>query len=235
MSSQPLDVSGLRLAFDCMRGDETAVCELKGLLETAAATVGRDLVPDDDLRAELCQQTYVLLLYGGARHQRGYLLTYGGRAPLQAWLRTALVRQGVAQKRRREKEMPLDAAMDDLAADQSFMNPELELLKQKYARKFRVAFRQSLASLSARDRLVLRHHLIDRLTAEQIARRFRVHRVTVARWMQSIRQALLERTTSHLRTMLQKDADELDVVFGLIESRIYTSFAGLRSGVANSP
>ncbi len=235
LSSQPLDAVGLRLAFDCLRGDERALNELKDVLDGALATIGRDLLSDDDLRADLCQQTYVLLLYGGPRAERPYLLTYGGRAPLRVWLRTALVRQCVLLKRRRQKEQPLDLAMADLVADRQHGNPELELLKQRYAREFRLAFRQSLASLSARDRLVLRHHLIERLTAEQIGRRFRVHRVTVVRWMQRIRRMLLKETASNLTTLIRKDMSELETIFGLIESRLQVSFSKLESTISLTP
>ena len=228
-SPQPLDVAGLRLAFDCLCGDEAAVLRLKEMLENAAVSLGRDLVPDEDQKAELLQHTYVLLLYGGPRKNRGYLMTYEGRAPLQAWLRTVLVRQSLANKRRREKEMPLDVLIEDIAADQGVRNPELELIKQKYLLQFNAALRQSMTSLSARERLVLRHHLVDRLTAEQIGDRFEVHRVTVARWMRGIRRVLLEQTIANLKTMLEKDDDDVDVVFSLIESRINSSFGGLRS------
>ncbi|MEL7370189.1 MAG: transcriptional regulator, partial [Myxococcota bacterium] len=57
--------------------------------------------------------------------------------------------------------------------------------------------------------------------------RFRVHRVTVARWMRRIREILLQQTKVHLKTLLQNDLDQLDVIFGLIESQVYASFAGL--------
>ena len=229
ISSEPLDVSGLRLAFDCLRGNERATRELKGMLDAIAETTGRDLVRDDDLKAELCQQVYVLLLYGGVRRERGYLLTYGGRAPLRAWLRTVFVRHSVAAKRRGDREKPLDVAIEKLVAEDSITNPELTVIKRKYADKFRLAFRGSVAALPARDRLILRHHLVDRLTAEQIGRRFGVHRVTVARWMRGIRLALLEQTRIHLGKMLRTETDELETIFGLVESQIFVSFSGLKS------
>ena len=234
VTSHPVDVAGLRLAFDCMRRDEKAIRELKNRLESASALLGRDLVSDRDLRAELCQKTYVRLLYGGSRQQRGYLLTYAGRARIEVWLRTVLLRQGLAQKRRQEKEIPLETIVEDLAVGPDSVTPELEFLKRRYAHEFKLAFRQSLASLSARDRLVLRYHLMDKLTAEEIGHRFDVHRVTVARWMRRIRQALLEQTVAHWNTALPKRTDELEVVFGLIESQVNASFAGLHSGLACS-
>ena len=229
LSAQPLDVSDLRIAFECLRGDRAAITKLTELLKSAASTLARDLIPDEDMRSELCQQTHVLLLYGGPRNERGYLLTYGGRAPLVVWLRTALVRQGVALKRRRDKERPFDIAIENDATDRQFVNPELVLLKQKYADEFTVAFQRSLAALPARDRLVLRYHLVDKLTAEQIGTRFKVHRVTVARWMRNIREVLLEMTKVHLSARLQEDADDLDLIFGLIESQIQVSLTALYS------
>ncbi|MEO1337686.1 MAG: hypothetical protein AAFV29_18730, partial [Myxococcota bacterium] len=143
VSSLPLDASGLRLAFDCLRGDERASRELRRLLESEATKVSSDLLSDSDLRAELCQQTHVMLLYGGTRRQRGHLLSYEGRSPLPTWLRVALMRQCIKQKRRHEKDASIGAALDVLIADRTLANPELDLLKRNYAGEFRVAFRQS--------------------------------------------------------------------------------------------
>lgn len=234
LSSDVTDMRGLRLAFDCMRRDNAATSQLKHMLESLAETVGRDLVRDEDLKAELCQQTYVLLLYGSARRERGYLLTYGGLAPLEAWLRTALVRHSVAAKRRHQREQPIEAAIEMLTCDDRGANPELALLKQKYAHNFRIAFRKSVDTLSAQDRLVLRHHLVDKLNAEEIGRRFRVHRVTIARWMRRIRLTLLEQTQAHLRLTLGSEVEDLNAVYRLVESQIYVSFSGLKSSVTQS-
>ena len=228
------DLLGLRLAFDCIRGHDAAVAEFKAMLETACAGLSRELVPNDDVRDELCQDTYLLLLYGGTRYERGYLLTYAGRAPLRLWLRTVLVRQGIAHKRRRDRERPVEAILGDLVTDSDAPTPETALLKRRYAQHFRLAFRRSLASLSARERLVLRHSLIDGLNAEQIGRRFRVHRVTVARWMRSIRRRLLDETKAQLTTLLRTESDELDAIFGLIQSQFSPSFDALQSSGSSS-
>ena len=220
ISHEHLDAEGLRLAFDCLRGDPSAIKSLKELLERLASGLGRKLVRDEDYRAELCQETSVLLLYGGARYNRGYLATYGGRAPLRAWLRTALVRQGLAESRRRERESCLDGRMHRLTDEGSFADPELELLKRTYASSFGTALHQSLARLPERDRVVLRHHLVDNLTAEQIGRRFHVHRVTVARWMRNIRHSLFESTKAHLDALHLKETVDMNAIYSLVEGHI---------------
>lgn len=223
------DLEGLRLAFECLRSEPRAIAELKALLESTARTLGRGLMRDEDFRAEVCQQTFVLLLFGGPRCARGYLMTYGGRAPLRAWLRTALMREGLAEVRRREREQGLDESAHTLCDECPKDNPEQELLKQTYAFNFGEAFRRSLAALSAREKLVLHHHLVENLTAEQIGRRFSVHRVTVARWMRNIRQALFEQTRANLDGGFWKEGEDLTAIFSLVESNIYLAPEALRS------
>ena len=193
------------------------------MLETIADTLGRRVVQDEDMKGDLCQQAYVLLLYGTSRHERGYLLTYEGRAPLEAWLRTALIRHSIAANRRQKRELPIEVAMERLASDGAAASPELLLTKRRYANEFRA----SIAALPAQDRLVLRYHIVDRLKAEDIARLFRVHRVTVARWMRRIRLTLLEQTRVKLGNLLNDRVDDLNSVFRLVESQIDVSFSGL--------
>ena len=227
LSPEATDIKGLRIAFECLQGDEEATRRLKRTLETIADTLGPRIVQDDDMKGEICQQTYVLLLYGGSRCERGYLLTYEGRAQFEVWLRTALIRHSIAVKRRQKRELPFEVAMERLTSEGAAASPELLLTKRRYATEFRTAFRSSIAALPAQDRLVLRYHLVDRLKAEEIARLFRVHRVTVARWMRRIRLALLEQTRVQLGDLLNDRVDDLNSVFRLVESQIDVSFSGL--------
>ncbi len=235
LTSRPVIIDDLRTAFECLRGNETALREMKGRLESAADQVSRDLMGDDDLKAELCQRTYVTLLYGGTRKQRPYLLTYGGRAPIQSWLRKVLLRRSIAERQRQNRESLQEASVLNLIPAGQGSNPELEILKQRYAAQFQTAFRHSLAALSAKERTVLRYHLSDGLTAEEIGRRFRVHRVTIMRWLRYIKDALLKTTKAHLVAQLDVKPADLDGVFGLIESRVSPSFAGIRSATTFEP
>jgi hypothetical protein len=53
------------------------------------------------------------------------------------------------------------ASLEDAACD-----PEMAHLKSRYLEQFRHAFRQAILDLSVRNRLVMRYHLIDRLSID---------------------------------------------------------------------
>lgn len=220
----------LKLALDCLRGCDVAVRRLQRLLESAAASLRRRLAGGEDDRADLCQQAQVKLLYGGARRARAYLWTYEGRASLRSWLRTALARLALAQVRRRRRTTSLDDVVHSFPSDPCSSNPELQLIGRRYAGPFQTAFDQSLTRLTPRDRLVLQYVLEDRMTAAEIGRQLAVHRVTVARWMRSIRQTVLHETRERLRETLRVEPAEVTALFELCGSELdLSSIRALRS------
>lgn len=190
-----VDLEGLRLAFDVLRGHEVAIHHLTRVIGRAVAQLGSRLAGGADDRAELAQATLVVLLYGGTRRQRGYLYTYAGRAPLDGWVRKAVVRKGLARQKTESRWL---SSSDLEMTSVSEHNPERELLERTDARQFKDALNRGVASLSSREREVLGKHLNEHLTAAEIGSHFGVHRVTVARWLQGIRKQLFRSTSSHL-------------------------------------
>jgi RNA polymerase sigma-70 factor (ECF subfamily) len=83
---------------------------------------------------------------------------------------------------------------------------------------FERAFAEAVALLPARDRNLLRFHLIDRLGIDQIAAIYHVHRATAARRLACARGALVASTRARLRCQLAIDTTELASVMRLIES-----------------
>ena len=60
---------------------------------------------------------------------------------------------------------------------------EIRHLKTLYRGEFREAFQHALASLSVRDRNMLRQHYVDGLAMEQLGAMYQVHRITIVRRM----------------------------------------------------
>jgi RNA polymerase sigma-70 factor (ECF subfamily) len=99
--------------------------------------------------------------------------------------------------------------------------------KQRYREAFRAAFRAALAALSARDRNLLRMHLIDELTIDQIAALHRTHRATAARWLAAARDQVAREVRRDLMKQLGADPFEADELLQWIRSRVELSLSGL--------
>src|SRR5206468_7111645 len=90
---------------------------------------------------------------------------YRGRAPLGAWLHVTVIRLAVDVA-----ALPTSAATEvDLfefvAPEQT---PELETARKQYHDRFRAALEESFRSLGARDKTILRLHVVDGLNIDAI-------------------------------------------------------------------
>jgi RNA polymerase sigma-70 factor (ECF subfamily) len=154
------------------------------------------------------------------------LADYAGKSPLASWLRVAAVR--VASNLRTElwprREQPLD---DVVLSTPDNADPELELLRARYAPIIRTAVRAALVELSARERTVLRFHLVAGMSTAKIAAMYHVNQSTVARWVQAARQTVRERTNTALVESLGVAPAELHSLAGLLLSRLDLSLSGL--------
>jgi len=72
--------------------------------------------------------------------------------------------------------------------------PELALFRGRYQDEFRTAFTEALASLDRRERTLLRLHFLKRLTVDELAPMYQVHRATAARWVLRAQERLVEET-----------------------------------------
>jgi RNA polymerase sigma-70 factor (ECF subfamily) len=104
-------------------------------------------------------------------------------------------------------------------------NPELLVMKARYRDEFREAFGEAVARLAPRDRNLLRYQLLDGLTTHQIGTIYRVHRVTITRWLKKARDNLLEETRSLLIARLRVEPQEFNSIMGLIQSQLDLSLS----------
>jgi RNA polymerase sigma-70 factor (ECF subfamily) len=99
-------------------------------------------------------------------------------------------------------------------------DPELTYLKAVYRTAFREAFAAAIGSLEARDKSLLRQHLVDGLTIDELAPIYGVHRATAARWVASARELLLQRVRREFAERARVSDRELRSVLRLVESRL---------------
>jgi RNA polymerase sigma-70 factor (ECF subfamily) len=214
----------LHLASSCAAADPRALAHFETILAAARpaiASLGAG-APDVD---EVLQRLRVQLLVG----ERPGIEEFGGRGDLRAWVRVIAVREAVRLLRDRGRTELLD---DERLFD-AFL-PEIDfeygLIRQQCGSHFRAALEESIRSLPARSRLLLRQHGIDDLTIDQIGALYGVHRATAARWIADARAELAASTERALGQRLQLSTEEVRSLMRLITSRLDASLSRLLGG-----
>lgn len=214
-------VEDLALAHACSRGDRAALQELETrYLAQLPHALARAVAaaPAD----EVVQRLRERVLVDGSGHAR--IADYAGRGPLGAWLRAAAVRIAVDVVREREgRGRESAAALDGVAA--AGANPELALLRARYAGEFQAALQQALANLTARERNLLRFSYIDGLSVDDLGALYHVHRATASRWLARARAGILAEARRLLTERIAVTDSELDSLLREVRSQIEISLA----------
>jgi RNA polymerase sigma-70 factor (ECF subfamily) len=211
------------LACACAAGDPTAIgiLENRYLAPTRGSVARYHASPDfvDEVLQELRGK---LLLPPSPRIGR-----YGGRGPLGAWVRVAASRVAIDLLRTNEPSAQAQAQPEALAdAD---LGPEVQILREVYREAFQESLKAALAALSPKDRNLLRRHLVEHMTLEEIAGPYGVHPATIARRLQAIRDEIAESVRGALaaRHLEQGGRSTLDSLARAIRSEVYVSLSPL--------
>lgn len=211
----------LYLACACAQGDSRALALFETKVLPAAGPAVARIDSDRDFVEEVLAEMRVRLLVDGEAGP-ARIRSYIGRGPLTSWVQVGAMRVAYGMKRRGPGEPPEDA--DRLAAlPFAGADAELERIREEFAEPFQRAFGEALATLSARDRNVLRLHLVEGLNTESIGRMYRVHRATVARWIAAVHQTLLSETRRRLGRELGLDRAAFDSFMRLVQSQLEVS------------
>jgi RNA polymerase sigma-70 factor, ECF subfamily len=214
---QQLPVADLYLACACSRSDPAALRafeELLGGVDPALAQVGLFA----DLYDEVKQRLRIKLFMTSHDHAPR-ILDYLGRGSLRGWLRVVAVREALNAMRSDRRALADSLSGVPLAV----ADPELEHLKARYRVEFQRAISEGAKQLEPRERNLLRQYYLDGFTYDALARMYRVHLATVARWIEKARTALLASTRRVLITEMNVPRDELDSILRLIESQLEVS------------
>jgi RNA polymerase sigma-70 factor (ECF subfamily) len=158
-----------------------------------------------------------------AEHKR--IADYAGRGELAAWLRVSATRKALKLVRKVAKEETLDEILLDHWPDAT-PGPERRVLRSKYTDELKKAIREAFASLEVRQRNLLRQHIIDELTIDDLARLYRVHRATCARWLADARADLGKHTRKRLVAALGlQQKDDVDSMLRFLDSDIELSIS----------
>jgi RNA polymerase sigma-70 factor (ECF subfamily) len=152
---------------------------------------------------------------------------YRGKGSLGAWLRVVAARTALSLRRdaaRRDGRRDDDFLIAELPADG---HPELDHLRERYRPAFRAAVVAALGALSVRERTLLRLHVLDGLTVDEIGAIYGVHRATAARWIARARASLFDDTRRRLEDELGLATAELESLVRLVQSQIDLSLPRL--------
>jgi RNA polymerase sigma-70 factor (ECF subfamily) len=225
----PLQARDLVLAYACLDGDAGAMDVFdREIVKGAKASIAR-VHAEPDFVDEVCQELRRRMLVGPPAG----LGRYVGLSPLAGWVRVSAVRlaydlgrSGVF-KHRRSSDADLESVVD------SVIEPELLVLKRTLGPSFQEAFRAAIDDLTARERNVLRMHLVQDLSIDQIAAPYGVHRATAARWLADVRRKVFEGVRDRMAAEHANiDPSEFGSLARLVLSQLHISLDRLDVPVA---
>jgi RNA polymerase sigma-70 factor (ECF subfamily) len=220
-----LHLDDLQWARELAAGDRAALARYEdNLVPMIDAQLRKRGYPDDQI-ADLQQMLRARLLVGDG--SRPAIAAYEGRGKLRTWVLVAALREAVRQREKRVREpaveqdalLALTHVADGAVAD--------DTEKAIYREKFRAAFRTALEALEPRERNLLRLHVIDELTVDEIGALHGVHRATAARWIEQARETIAVAVHKQLMAELGTDPFETRELLQWIKSKIELSLSGL--------
>ncbi|HEY6174539.1 MAG TPA: sigma factor-like helix-turn-helix DNA-binding protein [Kofleriaceae bacterium] len=218
-----LDVAELYIASACARGDAAALVQFRGrYFQPIVASLRRMDLGDaqlDDIWQALCDRLLV-------RH-RGELpriLHYAGRGQLGGLVRVAATRMAL-NWRQRTRCCDDASWIDRLPAGHA--DPELHAIKLQHRSELKQELETAIADLSARERMILRLHLVERMGIDAIAALCSVHRATAARSVARAKQTLTARVRTRLIARWRVADADLPALKTLVDSQLDLSLTRL--------
>jgi RNA polymerase sigma-70 factor, ECF subfamily len=157
--------------------------------------------------------------------ERKRIADYAGRGELAAWLRVSATRKALKTVKKLDREETLDEILLD-HWPHATPGPERRHLRTQYTAELKKAIREAFAALEVRQRNLLRQHIIDELTIDDLARLYRVHRATCARWLADARADLGKHTRKKLVSALGLPSkDDVDSLLRFLDSDIELSIS----------
>jgi len=216
-----LPAGDLYLACACAAGNPAAIALLEQRYFPAVEAIVRGKL-SATLADEALQRVREHLLVGPGAHIRDY----AGRGELGKWLTITAVRAGLRVIREQRREVAPDDGELDALVD-SGGDVELAHLRARYSADFKLAFADAFAELTARERNLLRHNVLDGLGIDAIAELHGIHRSTASRWLTAARDDLIKRTKAALRARLRISPTEVESILKVLADQVDVTLEGL--------
>ena len=197
----------LALALACASGNAEALATFGRELMPKALAAASGILSPSDSPDEVAQALRVHL-FVRQTEAPARIADYNGSVPLVAWIRVIARRCALNLKQATPRWAEHGAhGLDGLVLHAT---PEQDVARERFRVHFRAAFAEAVKTLDQRDRAVLRLHVADGLTLEDVASAYGVHRATVARWVATARATVMGRTRESLARTLGPSASDLD-------------------------
>ena len=195
--------------------------------EAAYATdIARLVARFHRLSATELRQRLRVKLFVGAPGAAPRIADYAGFGFLQNWLRVTAARDFVdATRSDRSARYESDLDEHELLGLAAPSDPRLDHIRAQLGGAIKRGFAEAVASLAPRQRTFLRHAYVDRLTLDQIASTYALHRATVARTLASAREHLIAATRAHVAVALGVPADDLASAIAVLDTRLELSLS----------
>jgi RNA polymerase sigma-70 factor (ECF subfamily) len=218
--------SDLYLACACAAGDRRAVDAFESYcvapLNCTLARIGLDA----DAIAEVKQRMRYELLVVDGRPRK--ILCYAGRGTLPAWVRVVAVHEARRMARSARRELT-DADLDKYRAfGDPAMAAQRDDVEAPYDGAVSDAFDRALRSLAPLEQVMLRQHVIDGMSIDELGALHHVHRATAARSIKRARLALRAATKAGVRKKLELGSTEISSVIRSVRDRVEVNLRALR-------
>jgi RNA polymerase sigma-70 factor (ECF subfamily) len=216
----------LFLACVALAGDGAAVGKLRRDYDPVIVGYTRHISGPTGSIEDVAQVVWAALLVGEPA-KAPKLFSYSGIGPLAGFI--GVTAQRIALKGIQRQEAAAHVA-ERASAESNVAggDAELEFMKQRYRSEFEHAVRAALDQLGDRDRMILRMRVVEGLTIDRIARAYRVGKATMWRWIDCVRQRVLEEIRRGLRQQIQLSDSQFQAFIAL-----FTSASALDLSISN--
>jgi RNA polymerase sigma-70 factor, ECF subfamily len=211
-------VADLYLALGCARGDQAALAAFNTAILPGARRQLARMGISRSLEEELLQVLRVRLLVG----EPPRIATYRGDGSLDAWVRVTAAHLALNElEARAVRDRHTLAAQAEAFVSAS--DPEVAVARARLRQPLAAALETALGALTPREKTLLRLHILDNLTIDEIGVMYRVHRATAARWLVAIRASVLRAVRSHLGLAARPTSSEFRSIVALLRDELHVS------------
>src|SRR4051812_34296627 len=157
--------------------------------------------------------------------ERPRIRAYDAGGPLEQWIKVVAIRTAIDRYRAEKHFRIVASGAPSLDTEAVAPDPVKALSRQQLKSEFEEVLRTHISALSARDRAVLRLHLVEGVSIEAIARARGVHRVTVARWIWNAGEILLDALRRHFKDRHGMVPAECESLVHLVRSQLSLDLA----------
>ena len=227
-----LDVAELYIAAACARGDRTALAQFRDHyfdpVVPSLRKLGLGGAQIDDVWQTVCDR---LLVPRGGELPR--ILRYAGGGELRGLVRVSATRIALNWLQRERGYAGGDDWIDRLPAGHS--DPELHAMKRQHRAVLKEELEAAIASLSPRERMLLRLHLVERMGIDAIGVLCSMHRATAARAIVRAKDALAARVRARLTERWRVADADLAALKSLVDSQVDLSLTRILAADLSSP